>query len=57
VLPADAARTLAAEATAALGTPVTIIGEVIEGQGLFSRRADGSREPLPPRGFVHDFES
>jgi len=56
-LPPDAARTLAAEAAAALGTPVTIVGEVVAGQGLFSRRADGGREPLAPRGFVHAFDS
>jgi thiamine-monophosphate kinase len=56
-LPAEAARTLAAEAPAALGTPVTVIGEVVEGEGLFSRTAAGQREPLAPRGFVHAFDS
>ena len=56
-LPADAARALAAEAPAALGTPVTIIGEVVAGEGLFSRQPDGSRAPLAPRGFVHAFDS
>jgi thiamine-monophosphate kinase len=57
VLPAEAGRALAAEAAAALGTPVTIIGEVVEGAGLFSRTAAGQREPLAPRGFVHAFDS
>ena len=56
-LPAEAARPLAAEAAATLGTPVTIIGEVVEGRGLFARAADGRREPLEPRGFVHAFDS
>jgi len=51
------ARALAAEAAAALGTPVTIIGEVVAGQGLFSRDVDGGRTPLVPRGFVHAFDS
>jgi thiamine-monophosphate kinase len=56
-LPADTARSLATEAAGVLGTPVTIIGEVTEGTGLFSRRPDGGREPLEPRGFVHAFDS
>jgi thiamine-monophosphate kinase len=55
-LPPEAARTLAAEAAAALGTPVTIIGEVVEGQGLFSSGPDG-RAPLAARGYVHAFDS
>jgi thiamine-monophosphate kinase len=55
-LPPDAARALAAEAPPALGTAVTVIGEVVEGRGLFSRRPDGGREPLEARGFVHAFD-
>jgi thiamine-monophosphate kinase len=56
-LPAEAARTLAASAPAALAAPVTIIGEVVEGQGLFSRDPAGRRTPLVPRGYVHAFDS
>jgi len=56
-LPAEAARALAAEAPAALAAPVTIIGEVVEGQGLFSRDPAGRRTPLVPRGYVHAFDS
>ncbi len=56
-LPADAARALAADAPAALGTPVTVIGEVVEGRGLFARRPDGGRVPLEARGFVHAFDA
>ena len=56
-MPADAARALAAEAPAALGLPATIIAEVAEGEGLFSRTAVGQREPLAPRGFIHAFDS
>jgi thiamine-monophosphate kinase len=56
-LPPAAAGALAAEAIGALGTPVTVIGEVVAGQGLFARRPDGGREPLAPRGFVHAFDS
>jgi len=56
-LPPDAARTLATEATTALGTPVTIIGKVVEGQGLFSTGPDGRRTPLAARGYVHVFDA
>jgi thiamine-monophosphate kinase len=56
-LPAVAARARAAEAAAALGTPVTIIGEVVEGQGLFSGDPAGRHTPLAPRGYVHAFDS
>jgi thiamine-monophosphate kinase len=37
-------------------TPLTIIGEVIAGQGLFLRQPDGSQGPLAPRGYLHDFD-
>ena len=56
-LPPEAGRSLAAEAAAALGTPVTIIGEVVAGRGLFSRGTDGRHTPLAPRGYVHAFDS
>lgn len=53
-MPADEARRLVAEA-GALGTPFTVIGEVIEGSGLLGRAADGTITPLAPRGFEHAF--
>ena len=56
-LPADAARRLAAEAPAALGCAVTVIGEVVAGHGLLARQPAGGREPLSPRGFLHAFDS
>jgi hypothetical protein len=37
-------------------TPLTIIGEVSAGRGLFLRQPDGSQEPLAPRGYLHDFD-
>ena len=36
--------------------PLTIIGEVVEGSGLHLDTPAG-REPLAPRGFVHEFDS
>jgi len=51
-----AARQLVAEAgRPPLDVSVTVIGEVVEGQGLFARTTGGGREPLKPRGYVHDF--
>jgi hypothetical protein len=34
-----------------------VIGVVEEGAGLVAEAADGSRSPLEPRGFVHEFDS
>ncbi|MFM8435825.1 MAG: thiamine-phosphate kinase, partial [Planctomycetia bacterium] len=57
-LPPDAARGLVAAAgTPPLDLPITVIGSVEEGAGLVAEAADGSRSPLAPRGFVHDFDS
>jgi thiamine-monophosphate kinase len=53
--PASARELVAASACPPLEVPVTVIGEVVEGRGLFARTADGGREPLEARGFVHDF--
>jgi thiamine-monophosphate kinase len=55
-LPAADARMLAAEGAALLGTPFTVIGEVIPGSGLCTRSADGALRPIQPRGFVHAFD-
>jgi thiamine-monophosphate kinase len=56
-LAADEARRLVAESAAALGTPFTVIGEVVEGSGLRGRTTDGTTALLAPTGFVHDFDS
>jgi thiamine-monophosphate kinase len=56
-MPADeAARLVAAAGTDPLAIPLTIIGEVVAGAGLFLRQPDGGRQPLEPRGFVHAFD-
>ncbi len=54
-LPPDEARRLVADAPALVGTPFTIIGEVVAGSGLAARSADGTVAPLEPRGYIHDF--
>lgn len=55
-LPPEAARAAVADSPhLPNATPLTIIGEVIAGRGLSLRQADGSQEPLPPRGYIHDF--
>ncbi len=57
-LSADAAhRLVAAAGTPPLDLQITVIGVVEEGAGLVAEAADGSRSPLEPRGFVHDFDS
>jgi thiamine-monophosphate kinase len=55
-MPPDDARRLAAEAVAVTGTPFTVIGEVVAGEGLIARLADGSTAPLTPRGYEHAFD-
>ena len=53
----EAARGLVAAAERPpIRVPVTIIGEVGTGTGLFATDGDG-RRPLEPRGFLHDFDS
>lgn len=55
-MPPEAARAAVAAATVwPLGTPLTVIGEVVAGTGLFQRRGDGQLRPLAPTGFLHDF--
>jgi thiamine-monophosphate kinase len=55
-MPPAAAHAAVAQATELPNaTPLTIIGEVIEGHGLFLKQPDGSRSPLAPRGYVHEF--
>ena len=54
--PEVAAAAVAASGTEALDVPLTIIGDVIEGSGLFVRDHDGALAPLVPRGFLHALE-
>lgn len=57
-MPPEAAQALvAAAASPSLGLPITIIGAVEAGSGLVAIAADGSRQPLEPRGFLHAFDS
>ena len=57
-LPTAAAKALvAAAASPALGLTITIIGHVESGAGLVALAADGTRRPMVPQGFIHDFNS
>jgi thiamine-monophosphate kinase len=57
-LPPDAARALVAAAgRPPLDLPITVIGIVETGDGLVAEAADGTRSPLEPRGYVHDFDA
>jgi thiamine-monophosphate kinase len=57
-MPPDAAHDLVAAAgQAPLDLPITIIGEVTAEPGLIAEDADGARTALPPRGYVHAFDS
>lgn len=38
------------------GTPLSVIGRVVAGQGLVALAKDGSRTPLPPTGYQHAFD-
>jgi thiamine-monophosphate kinase len=51
--PAEARRLIAAAGELSPGVPLTIIGELESGSGLFARTADG-RRPLAAKGYVHD---
>jgi thiamine-monophosphate kinase len=53
--PADALALAAAAGTPPLECPISIIGEVVAGAGLFARGTDGSPTPLAERGFLHEF--
>lgn len=53
--PLDAAAAVRASAGPPFRAPLTIIGEVIEGAGLWVRDDSGGRSPLEPRGFLHGF--
>lgn len=57
-LPPDAAQALVAAAgNPPLDLPITVIGTVEPGDGLVAEAADGTRSPLEPRGYVHDFDA
>lgn len=57
-MPPDAAHALVAAAgQAPLDLPITIIGEVTAEPGLIAEDAHGTRTALPPRGYVHAFNS
>jgi thiamine-monophosphate kinase len=47
----DEARGLAAEGVC--GTPVTVVGRMVEGDAMVLREADGSERPLEPGGYEH----
>jgi thiamine-monophosphate kinase len=51
--PAEARRLLDAAEALTPGVPLSIIGELTSGAGLFARTADG-RRPLSARGYQHD---
>lgn len=51
--PEEARRLVASCGSPPFDTPFTIIGEVVAGQGLFARTADGGRRPLPRTGYQH----
>jgi thiamine-monophosphate kinase len=48
--PEDAARIVGERHQ---GIPVTDIGVITEGAGVWQREADGSRRPLPVKGYLH----
>ncbi len=57
-LPPDEARRLVVESPSlADGAAFTIIGEVVEGAGLFAGTATGERVPLEVRGFIHALDT
>ena len=57
-MPPDAAHALVAAAgQETLDLPITIIGEVTADPGLVAEDAHGTRTVLPPRGYVHAFDS
>ncbi len=54
VLPHDEAKRLVEQmASEDLGTPLTIIGEVVAGGGLMGRSGRGQLSPLLPHGYEH----
>jgi len=55
--PADARDAVRASTGPPFSNPLTVIGEVIEGSGLWVRGASGGRTALEPRGFLHGFAS
>lgn len=52
-MPPDDAQRLVSDPPAGLSPAV--IGEVIAEPGLFATDSTGSRQPLSPQGFIHDF--
>lgn len=57
-MPPDAARALVAAAgEPPLDLPITVVGAVESGEGLVAEAADGTRSPLAPRGYLHDFDA
>jgi len=52
--PSEARRLVAEGGRPRLDTPLSIIGEVIAGKGLFAESRTGGRRPLVPRGYQHD---
>lgn len=57
-VPRDEAKRLVEElASEKLGTPLTIIGEVLTGSGVWARSRGAEARPLEPRGYEHGFSS
>jgi thiamine-monophosphate kinase len=54
--PDEASRLIAEMTSEQLGTPLTIIGEVRTGAGLYARSGRGLPDPLSPRGYEHGFD-
>ena len=54
--PADALQ-LVATGEELTGIQFSVIGAVRAGQGLLAEAPDGTQRPLPPQGFLHDFEA
>ncbi len=53
--PDEAKRLVRDMAALSFTAPLTIIGEVVEGSGLFARSRDGAAQPLSARGYEHGF--
>ncbi len=55
--PAEARRLVADSPMITNGEAFTIIGEVVEGEGVFAGTATGERVPLEVRGFIHALDT
>lgn len=53
---AEARRLVAASGAPPFESPLTIIGTVVEGEGLFATLPDGGRRPLAVQGYLHPID-